>query len=83
MRHLLTSACLIGLASAPAAAANVNLSANLVNSCVLTIGSSGTRTASTAGTQIGSENAGGSAASMTLVAIGALPTVTFAAPSRR
>ena len=73
MRYIFASACLIGLTSAPLAAANVNLSATLVNSCVLSVGSSGTMTASSAGTQIGSENSGGSAASMTMVAIGSLP----------
>ena len=81
MRNLLASALLIGLVSAPAAAANVSLSANLVNSCVLSIGSNGTMTAATTGTQIGSENSGGSSASLTMVAIGSLPTVTFAAPT--
>lgn len=81
MRNLLVPACCIGLVSAPVSAANVNLSANLVNSCTLTVGSSGTMTASASGTQIGSENAGGNSASMTMVAIGSLPTVTFAAPT--
>ena len=81
MRTLFISSCLVAFAFAPAQAANVNLQANLVNSCVLSINSNGTMTANTAGTQIGSENPSGSAASLGLVAIGSLPTVTFAAPS--
>ncbi len=80
MRFFILPFCLLSV-TLPAAAANVNLQANLVNSCVLSINSNGTMTANTAGTQIGSENPGGSAASLGLVAIGSLPTVTFAAPS--
>lgn len=81
MRRFFQFCCLLSFAAAPAAAANVNLQASLVNSCVLSINSNGTMTANAAGTQIGSENGGGSAASLGLVAIGTLPTVTFAAPS--
>ncbi|MEO8141993.1 MAG: hypothetical protein ABI617_04985 [Sphingomicrobium sp.] len=80
MRLFVLSCCLL-FAAIPAAAANVNLQANLINSCVLSLSSNGTMTANTAGTQIGSENASGSAASLGLVAIGSLPTVTYAAPS--
>ncbi len=81
MRTSILSSCLIAFAAAPVTAANVNLQANLVNSCVLSINSDGTMTANTAGTQIGSENPSGSAATFGLVAIGSLPTVSFAAPS--
>lgn len=71
----------IGLAATPATAANVNLSATLANSCILSIGTSGLMTANSAGTQIGSENAGGAPATLTVTAIGLSPNVTFAAPS--
>lgn len=83
MRRLTLSCCLLTAASiaAPAMAANVNLQANLVNSCTLTLSSNGTMTANSGGTQIGSENPSGGAASLGLVAIGSLPTISFAAPS--
>lgn len=69
------------LAAAPATAANVDFSATLVNSCTLSLGTSGTMTTSTDGLTLGSEQSGGSAATFTLVAIGTSPTVNFAAPS--
>lgn len=81
MRHLVPCLCLIALAAAPTSAADVNLSVNLANSCVLSIGGSGTLAASANGTQLGSENAGGSAATLSLVAIGSVPSLSFAAPS--
>ena len=71
----------LAAAAAPLPAANVNFGATLANSCVLSIGTSGVMTANSAGTQIGSENAGGTAATLTVTAIGLSPTVTFAAPS--
>lgn len=69
--------CLAG----PASAIDVTLSATLVNSCVLTLNSSGTMTTSTSGTILSSEQSGGSAASLGVVAVGRLPTVSFAAPA--
>ncbi len=81
MRSIFLTTALCLLVIAPTGAANVNLQANLVNSCVLSLGSNGALTASAAGTQLGSENAGGSAATLTLVGIGTLPTISFAAPS--
>ena len=82
MRFFRGLAALISVAAAgPAAATNVTLNATLVSSCTLTLSTPGTMTASTDGTLLGSEQSGGSAASMTLVAIGTLPTITFAAPS--
>lgn len=80
MRFGLPMIVLIAGAS-PALAANVNLNANLVNSCVLSVGTNGVMTASSTGIQIGSENNGGSAAALSLVAIGSSPTVTFGVPS--
>ena len=67
--------------AAPARAANVDLTASLVNSCVLTIGTSGVMTAASSGTQISSENSGGTAATLTVVSIGSAPTISFSAPS--
>jgi len=66
---------------APAAAADVTLSALLINSCVLSIGSSGVMTASSDGQILGSEQSGGSAATLGVVVIGILPTITFATPT--
>src|SRR5262249_38850959 len=67
--------------AAPANAANVNLTANLVNSCILTLGTTGIMTPNSSGTQISSEESGGTAATLTLVAIGSVPTLSFSAPS--
>lgn len=80
MRYFIPALLLCSCAS-PSPAANVNLNASLANSCSLSIGSNGAMTPSASGTQIGSENSGGLAAGLTLVAIGAAPTVTFGAPS--
>lgn len=71
----------LAIGASPADAADVNLSASLINSCVLSLGSSGTMTVSSSGTVLSSENSGGSQASLTLVAIGTSPTISFAAPS--
>ena len=65
----------------PAAAADVTLGANLVSSCTLALATPGVMTASASGTVLGSEQPGGSAATLTLVALGTLPTVSFSAPS--
>lgn len=81
MRSTILAGITVILGATAANAADVNLSANLVNSCVLSIGSAGTMTVSSSGTVLSSENSGGSNAALTLVAIGAMPTVNFAAPS--
>jgi hypothetical protein len=78
MRSLVPFA-LLALCS-PAEAADVTLSASLVNSCVLSLTSQGTLTPSSSGTTIGSEEPGGSAASVSMTAIGLLPTISFGAP---
>lgn len=76
-------AIFVGLAalSAPAAAVDVNLGATLVNSCVLTLNSAGVMTPASSGTRIGSEESGGGAATLGVVAIGAFPTISFGTPS--
>lgn len=67
--------------ASPARATDVNLTATLVNSCVLSLGTTGVMTVSSNGTQISSENSGGTAATLGLVAIGSVPTISFSAPS--
>ena len=73
---------LVALAASQAAGAtDVNLNALLISSCTLTLATPGVMTASLAGTVIGSEQSGGTPASMTIVSLGVLPTISFAAPS--
>lgn len=74
------SAMLIAVAS-PAQAVDITFGASLTSSCTLTLNSAGTMTVSTAGTVLGSEQSGGSAATLGVVAVGVLPTVAFTAPS--
>ena len=76
----LAALTLIGTAS-PAAAITVSLSGTIVNSCALSVGSNGTLALSSDGTRFGSEESGGSAASLTVVATGTSPTLTFATPT--
>lgn len=80
MRQFLYVAAFCALA-APAQAANVNLTANLTNSCILTLGTTGLMTAAADGLSISSDHSGGTAATLTVVSIGALPTINFAAPA--
>lgn len=69
-------------ASSPArAATDVTFAATLTNSCVLTLSQAGTMTVSSTGTVLGSEQSGGTAATLGVVAIGSLPTLAFAAPA--
>lgn len=72
----------LALASASnASAATVSLSGLVVNSCVLTIPTSGVLVADAAGTTLRSDaGVGARAASMTVVALGASPSLTFSAP---
>ncbi len=81
MRRLFLFAGLVSAAALPASAANVSLQANLLSSCTLALGTTGNLAMSTTGLQIGSENAGGVAATMTLIAVGGLPDIHFAAPT--
>lgn len=78
---LFLGSLIVVAAASPALAADVNLSAVLSDSCVLTLGSGGVMTPASSGTVIGSEQSGGSAAVLTVVAIGAFPTIAFSAPS--
>ena len=79
--NLILAATLFVGVAVPAHSTNVSLSATLTSSCTLTLNNSGTMTASSGGTMLSSENSGGSAASLGVVAIGTLPSVNFAAPS--
>ncbi|GAA4002178.1 hypothetical protein [Sphingomonas humi] len=74
----------LGLAlclAAPASAVPVSFDANLLASCILTVGTSGTLGTNSDGTRIGSEETGGGAATLTIVAAGGRPTITVGAPS--
>lgn len=66
--------------SASAHAQDVDLSADIADSCTLGVITNGVMTADDTGTIVGSEESGGSAASFTVVSTGASPTVTFGAP---
>lgn len=65
----------------PAQAVPVTFDGTVLASCVLTVGSNGTLgTSADGGTRIGSEESGGSAASLSIVATGGRPTITVGAP---
>ena len=65
-----------------AAAVPVSFDANVAASCVLTLGANGILgTSNDGGTRIGSEETGGSAAGLTVVATGGRPTITVGAPT--
>jgi hypothetical protein len=60
----------------------VSFEANVLASCVLTLGANERLgTSNDGGTRIGSEEAGGSAAGLTIVATGGRPTITVGAPT--
>lgn len=64
-----------------AEAATVSLSGLVVNSCILTVPTPGLLVADAAATTLRSDTgAGARAATLTVAAIGAAPTLTFAAP---
>jgi hypothetical protein len=69
------------LAAAPTEAADVTLRGSLISSCILTLSTEGQLAAATDPTLFGSEQPGGNAALMAVVAVGATPTVTFSAPT--
>ena len=62
-------------------AATISFSGTVLDSCVLAVSTPGVLGTSSTGTRIGSEETGGGAAVMTVVATGATPTIQFAAPS--
>lgn len=70
------------LVPSPAPAVPVSFDANVLASCVLSLGANGTLgTSNDGGTRIGSEETGGSAAGLTIVATGGRPTITVGAPT--
>lgn len=69
------------LLAAPAQAEEVRLRANLLASCVLTLSTEGRMALSADATVLGSEQATGLPATMTVVAIGGTPTISFTAPA--
>ena len=79
---VLVSLGLMSCLAGPAAAVPVTFEANVLASCVLTVGSNGTLgTSNDGGTRIGSEETGGNEASLSIVATGGRPTITVGAPS--
>ena len=76
------TAVVIGLFATNANAVPVTLSGTIANSCVLTLSSSGVLVADAAGTTLRSDaGVGARGATMTVVALGAAPTLTFSAPT--
>lgn len=69
------------LIAAPAQATDVRLRGTLIGSCVLTLSTEGRLAISGDTTVFGSEEATGLPATMTVVAIGGTPTVSFTAPT--
>lgn len=79
-RVFLAAAC-VAATVAPVSAANVSLSGTVLNSCILAVPTTGLLVADSAGTTLRSDTGvGARAASLTVVSIGAAPTLTFAAP---
>lgn len=78
-RDVGSGAAFLGSASA-AQAQPVTFGGAVVKSCVLNP-SIGVMKLNSAGTELGSEQTGGTASTMTVVATGGAPTVTFAAPT--
>ena len=77
----LTALCLL-TGTLPAMAVNIDFSGTVVAGCTLSASSNGTLGLNyTTGTTLGSEEAGGSAGSVTILSIGA-NTLTVGAPSR-
>lgn len=82
LRRAVAGLAAAGLLAAPAHPATVTLNGTIANSCSLSVGSDGRLVLSTSGTEFGSESgAGGSAASLSVLAAGAAPTLTFSAPA--
>lgn len=79
-RCLIAAPLLLAIA-APADAAEIRLRGSLLSSCILSLSTEGQLRMSDDPTVFGSETPGGQAATMTVVAIGATPTVNFTAPA--
>ncbi|QYU69390.1 hypothetical protein J4558_04390 [Leptolyngbya sp. 15MV] len=83
MRFMLTCGALaITLAAAPAAANQVSLIGQVLNSCIVSIPTNGTMALSSDGTRLGSEEGvTGAPATLTVVAAGLRPTLNFSTPA--
>jgi hypothetical protein len=80
-RLILLSAPL-AISCSPAAAVPVTMNGNVVPSCTLVVSTSGTLGVSAdSGRQLGSEEAGGNAATLSVVATAGAPTLTVGAPT--
>ncbi|MCJ7421999.1 hypothetical protein [Sphingomicrobium astaxanthinifaciens] len=66
---------------AAAGAQQIDFDATVADSCTMTVPANGTMAVSTEGTTLGTEEPGGSPASLVVNATGSNPTVTFGAPS--
>lgn len=66
---------------APAQAQTVNLTGNLLNSCILSVSTGGVLAPTQDGQTITTETPGGLAAVLLMVAVGSRPTVRFTAPT--
>lgn len=65
----------------PAQAADVRLRGSLISSCILSLSTEGRLSIASDPTVFGSEETGGTPATMTVVAVGVAPSVNFTAPS--
>lgn len=81
MKRHLTFLPALAILSTPASAAEVRLTGNLLSSCILSLATPGQLRLSGDATTFGSEEAAGLAATMTVVAIGAVPSISFTAPA--
>jgi hypothetical protein len=79
-RKILIALPLLALA-VPADAVEIRLTGTLLSSCVLSLATPGQLAISGDAGSYGSENVGGLAATMTVVAIGAVPSISFTAPA--
>lgn len=82
IRRTIAAAAVIScILTTPAGAANVSLSGLVVNACILTVGTPGVLAPASSGLRLGSEETGGLPATLTVVATGTAPTLSFAAPT--
>jgi hypothetical protein len=65
----------------PAHAQTVNITGTVINLCVLTLSTPGVLTVSTTGLDLATTQGGGVPASLSVVATGSNPTITFSTPT--
>lgn len=81
LRHAFCTAIIAAGLSTPANATDLTFTANLVNVCILAVGQQGTLAATTDGKTLSSEASGGSPATLSVVAVGTNPAISFTAPT--